>query len=85
MLPLRESDMSKIIGIGAAPKRKEDQRFITGRGNYVADIKRSDMSYGAFVRSPHAHATINAIDKQINSIAFTRIISKASFSANLIY
>ena len=55
--------MGEVIGIGAAPKRKEDQRFITGRGNYVADIKRADMSYGVFVRSPHAHATIDAIDK----------------------
>jgi CO/xanthine dehydrogenase Mo-binding subunit len=35
--------MSNVIGIGARPLRKEDQRFLTGRGNYVADIKRPDM------------------------------------------
>ena len=54
--------MSNIIGIGAAPRRKEDLRFLTGRGNYVADIKRPDMVAGVFVRSPHAHAVITSID-----------------------
>ena len=55
--------MSNIIGIGAAPRRKEDLRFLTGRGNYVADIKRADMAFGVFMRSPHAHALIRGIDK----------------------
>ena len=55
--------MSNIIGIGAAPRRKEDLRFLTGRGNYVADIKRADMVAGVFVRSPHAHAVLRGIDK----------------------
>jgi aerobic carbon-monoxide dehydrogenase large subunit len=55
--------MANIIGIGAAPKRKEDRRFITGLGNYVADIQQQGMTYGAFVRSPNAHATIGGIDK----------------------
>ena len=54
--------MSNVIGIGARPLRKEDQRFLTGRGNYVADIKRPDMTMGVFVRSPHAHAAIKSID-----------------------
>ena len=54
--------MSNVIGIGARPLRKEDRRFLTGRGNYVADIKRPDMTAGAFVRSPHAHAAIKSID-----------------------
>ena len=34
--------MSEVIGIGAAPRRKEDFRFLTGRGNYVADIERPE-------------------------------------------
>jgi carbon-monoxide dehydrogenase large subunit len=55
-------NMSNVIGIGARPLRKEDQRFLTGRGNYVADIKRPDMVMGVFVRSPHAHAGIKSID-----------------------
>jgi CO/xanthine dehydrogenase Mo-binding subunit len=54
--------MSEVIGIGAAPRRKEDLRFMTGRGNYVADIERPGMVFGVFVRSPHAHARINSID-----------------------
>jgi carbon-monoxide dehydrogenase large subunit len=54
--------MSNVVGIGAAPRRKEDLRFLTGRGNYVADIKRPGMVAGAFVRSPHAHARIRSVD-----------------------
>jgi aerobic carbon-monoxide dehydrogenase large subunit len=38
--------MSEVIGIGAAPRRKEDLRFLTGRGNYVADIERPGMVFG---------------------------------------
>src|SRR4030081_2511052 len=55
--------MSNIIGIGAAPRRKEDFRFLTGRGNYVADVKRADMTFGVFIRSQHGHAVIRGIDK----------------------
>src|SRR4051794_15490514 len=55
--------MSDIIGIGSAPRRKEDFRFLTGSGNYVADAKRPNMSFGVFVRSPHAHAVIKGIDR----------------------
>ena len=54
--------MSEVIGIGAAPRRKEDFRFLTGRGNYVADIQRPAMVAGVFARSPHAHAEIKSID-----------------------
>ncbi|MCQ0988676.1 xanthine dehydrogenase family protein molybdopterin-binding subunit [Jiella marina] len=50
------------IGIGQAPKRKEDVRFLTGRGRYVSDIKLHNMAAAFFVRSPHAHAKIGAID-----------------------
>ena len=52
--------MANATGIGAALRRKEDLRFLTGRGNYVADIKRPDMAFGAFLRSPHAHAAIKS-------------------------
>jgi len=54
--------MGTIIGIGASPRRKEDQRFLTGRGNYVSDIKRPGMTAGVFIRSPHAHAIIRGIN-----------------------
>ncbi|MGE0701014.1 MAG: xanthine dehydrogenase family protein molybdopterin-binding subunit, partial [Hyphomicrobiaceae bacterium] len=49
-------------GIGASVKRKEDLRFITGKGQYVDDINRPGQSYAVFVRSPHAHAEIVGID-----------------------
>jgi carbon-monoxide dehydrogenase large subunit len=49
-------------GIGASVKRKEDLRFITGKGQYVDDINRQGQTYAVFVRSPHAHATIRGID-----------------------
>jgi len=49
-------------GLGASVKRKEDIRFITGKGRYVDDINRPGQAHAYFLRSPHAHATINAID-----------------------
>src|SRR5262247_1050829 len=47
---------------GASIKRREDPRFITGKGNYTDDVKLHGMTYAAFVRSPHAHARIRGID-----------------------
>ena len=49
-------------GIGASVKRKEDLRFITGKGQYVDDINRHGQTYAVFVRSPVAHATIKNLD-----------------------
>jgi len=49
-------------GIGARVTRKEDKRFITGKGKYVDDVRLHGMTYAAFVRSPHAHARIKSID-----------------------
>ncbi|MGL5448026.1 MAG: xanthine dehydrogenase family protein molybdopterin-binding subunit, partial [Rhabdaerophilum sp.] len=49
-------------GIGARVERKEDFRFITGKGNYTDDINRPGQAYAFFLRSPHAHANIKAID-----------------------
>jgi aerobic carbon-monoxide dehydrogenase large subunit len=47
---------------GKALKRREDPRFITGRGTYTDDIKLPGMTYAVFVRSPVAHARIRSID-----------------------
>jgi carbon-monoxide dehydrogenase large subunit len=49
-------------GMGEEVSRKEDKRFITGRGNYVDDIKKPGMLHCEIVRSPHAHARIENID-----------------------
>jgi aerobic carbon-monoxide dehydrogenase large subunit len=48
--------------IGAALKRREDPRFITGAGNYLADIKLPGLLHAAVLRSPYAHARITSID-----------------------
>ena len=48
--------------LGKAIKRKEDPRFITGKGNYVDDVKLPGATWAAFVRSPHASARIRKID-----------------------
>jgi carbon-monoxide dehydrogenase large subunit len=52
----------EIRGIGHSVKRKEDDRFIRGKGNYVEDIKLPGMLHMAILRSPLAHARINSID-----------------------
>ena len=49
-------------GIGERVLRKEDKRFITGKGKYTDDIKLQGMTHAQFVRSPHAHARIRSID-----------------------
>src|SRR5580700_7100512 len=48
-------------GYGAMP-RKEDARFIRGRGTYVDDISLPGMLHGAILRSPYAHARIRSVD-----------------------
>ena len=49
-------------GIGKPVRRKEDLRLLTGAGRYTTDITRPGQAHVAFVRSPHAHARIGAID-----------------------
>ncbi len=49
-------------GMGRSVKRKEDPRFIRGKGNYVDDVKLPGMLYMDIVRSPYAHANIKNID-----------------------
>ncbi len=54
--------MPKDHGIGAAPKRREDVRFLTGSGQYTDDINTYGQTYCVFLRSDVAHGTINSID-----------------------
>jgi carbon-monoxide dehydrogenase large subunit len=51
----------EIGGMGHSVKRKEDLRFIQGKGTYVEDVHLPAMVYGQMVRSPYAHARIKAI------------------------
>ncbi|MFD0980540.1 xanthine dehydrogenase family protein molybdopterin-binding subunit [Tropicimonas aquimaris] len=61
-------------GIGARVKRKEDKRFITGKGKYTDDIRMENQAYAAFVRSPHAHAKLLRIDASA-ALAMDGVIS----------
>src|SRR5688572_1987023 len=48
--------------IGQSVTRREDARFLTGRGQYTDDITLDRQTYGEFLRSPHAHARIRKLD-----------------------
>jgi len=52
----------EVGGMGHSIKRKEDPRFIRGKGTYVDDVVLPGMLYLDIVRSPHAHAKIVKID-----------------------
>jgi aerobic carbon-monoxide dehydrogenase large subunit len=56
------TEVEEIRGLGHSVKRKEDDRFIRGKGTYVDDITLPGMLHMAILRSPFAHATINSID-----------------------
>ena len=58
--PLRTSP--EIGGMGHSVKRKEDPRFIRGRGEYIDDVNLPGQLWLDIVRSPYAHATIKGID-----------------------
>ena len=51
-----------ISGMGHSMKRKEDARFLQGKGHYVDDIKLPGMLYMDIVRSPYAYAKIKSIN-----------------------
>ncbi|WP_339642360.1 xanthine dehydrogenase family protein molybdopterin-binding subunit [Jannaschia helgolandensis] len=54
--------MPKDTGIGASPKRREDVRFLTGKGRYTDDINVAGQTHVVFLRSDVAHGTIKSID-----------------------
>jgi carbon-monoxide dehydrogenase large subunit len=51
--------------IGQRIERREDARFLTGRGQYTDDIVLPRQSYGVFLRSPYAHARIRKLDAEV--------------------
>jgi carbon-monoxide dehydrogenase large subunit len=54
--------MSHPEGIGASVPRREDRRFLLGKGRYTDDLVLPEQAWAVFVRSPHAHAAIRSID-----------------------
>ncbi len=61
--------MTSETGIGAAVRRKEDARFITGMGRYTDDVNAAGQTWAVFVRSPHARAKIDGIDTRAAAAA----------------
>ena len=54
--------MTAVARFGKSQVRVEDQRFLTGQGRYIDDVNLPGQQFAAFVRSPHAHARIVAVD-----------------------
>jgi len=54
--------MTTRSGIGDAPKRREDLRFLTGKGRYLDDLAFPGVTHAIVLRSPHAHARILGLD-----------------------
>jgi len=57
------TEETKGFGVGARLLRKEDARFLRGRGRYVADVRVPDALEVAFVRSPVAHGRLRGVEK----------------------
>lgn len=55
---------SSVVHIGDSPRRVEDHKFLTGRGQYVDDLDFPSLAHGVPLLSPHAHARIVSIDVQ---------------------
>jgi len=56
--------MAEVHGLGYSMKRKEDPRFIRGKGNYIDDFKLPGMLHLDIVRTPYAHAKIKKINAE---------------------
>ena len=72
-----------VSGIGARVLRREDFRFIKGRGKYVDDIVLPRQTYATIVRSPYAHATVNSIDTSAAAAmaGVVKVMTAADFEA----
>ena len=64
-------------GIGKSVLRREDNRMLLGKGQYVADLLPENTYYCAFLRSPHAHALIQGIDIEVakNSLGVVSVLT----------
>jgi aerobic carbon-monoxide dehydrogenase large subunit len=68
------TEAEEIRGVGHSVRRKEDDRFIRGKGTYIEDISLPGMLHMAILRSPFAHARINGIDTS-KAAAVTGVIA----------
>src|SRR5271163_3423072 len=59
---VRSNEPSARAGVGQSVRRREDERFLTGRGRFGDDLNLPGQAVAWVLRSPHAHAEIAAID-----------------------
>jgi aerobic carbon-monoxide dehydrogenase large subunit len=75
----------KTNWVGRSVPRKEDQRLLSGEGQYVSDIVLPFMVEVGFLRSPHAHARIRRIDvskaKALRGVVTSRLARTSNISA----
>ena len=72
--------------IGSRVERKEDKKFLTGKGRYTSDINLINQTYAYFVRSPHARAAILKVDisKASNSPGVVKVLTGKDLSKDKI-
>ena len=63
------NDTTAIRHIGQPLRRREDLKFLVGKGRYVDDVRLPGMLYLAVLRSPHAHAKIRNVDLSAAKVA----------------
>ena len=73
----KESEHGPPTAIGRAVPRKEDARLVRGRACFVDDLHLDRMLHAVFVRSPHPHAGIGAIDSSAALAAGARLVLAA--------
>src|SRR5258708_29092665 len=56
------TESTAIKYVGQPLRRREDFKFVTGKGRYTDDLKAPGMLHMAVLRSPHAHANIKQVD-----------------------
>ncbi|MCX7373227.1 MAG: xanthine dehydrogenase family protein molybdopterin-binding subunit [Alphaproteobacteria bacterium] len=71
-------------GIGVRMRRKEDLRFLSGKGSYTDDMSRPNQTHCVFLRSPHAHAAIRSVDTAAAAAmpGVVRIFTGADYAAD---
>jgi carbon-monoxide dehydrogenase large subunit len=67
----------RVGGIGDRTPRFEDEKFLTGRGEFLGDVRRPNLKHIAILRSPFAHARIRSVDVS-NAVALPGVIGAFS-------
>ena len=60
--------------IGTPTLRKEDKRFLRGKGKYTDNLKMHGMTHAVIVRSPYAHARVKSIDTSAAAVTVSAVL-----------